>query len=116
LRKKSAQPFVTAQYTQILQCPSAASEHQDQRQDMNRRAVARRAAGRRQFTVDQVANPETVQIFAEQRQPALRGQRFVRPRQLERQLASPPCAVNDSSVPASWNDNTVCEDPTAPSR
>ena len=61
---------------------------------MNRRAVARRAAGRRQFTVNQVANPETVQIFAEQRQPAL----------------------NDSSVPANWNDNTVCEDPTAPSR
>ena len=85
LRKKSAQPFVTAQYTQILQCPSAASEHQDQRQDMKRRAVARRAAGRRQFTVDQAANPETVQIFAEQRQPALRGQRFLRPRQLERQ-------------------------------
>ena len=29
LRKKSAQPFVTPQYTQILQCPSAASEHQE---------------------------------------------------------------------------------------
>ena len=55
LRKKSGQPFVTTQYRQILQCPPPASEHRDQRQDMNRRAVARRAAGRRQFTVDQRA-------------------------------------------------------------
>jgi hypothetical protein len=56
---------------------------------MNRGAVARRAAGRRQFTVNKVANPETVQIFAKQRRPALRGQRFVRPRQLERQQRRP---------------------------
>ena len=53
------------------------------------------------------------------RAPAVHGRSGRQPQTAARyspNSASPPCAVNDSSVPASWNDNTVCEDPTAPSR
>jgi hypothetical protein len=98
--KKMTQPFVTAQNTQILQCLSAASEHQDERQDMSRRAIARRAAGRRQFMIHQAANAESVQKFAKQRQPALGGQRFVRPSQIERQhrLRRPHCTLQVSGL------------------
>jgi hypothetical protein len=82
--KKRAQPFVVTQNPQVLQRPPAAGQHQNQRQDMSRRVVTRHAAGAGQFMIDQAANAHCSNIFANQRQPAMRGQCFVRRRQLER--------------------------------
>ena len=93
---KRTQPFVVAQNAQVLQRPSAASEHQNQRQDVSRWLISRGTAGTGQFMIDQVANAHRSQIFAKQRQPA--------------------CAVSNSSVAASLNGKTVCNDPIAPSR
>lgn len=81
--KKVAKPQVAAQYPQIFQTSPAAREHQNQRQDVSRRGVPRRAAGTRQFMADQGANAHSAQIFAEQRQPALRRQCFFSRRQFE---------------------------------
>lgn len=72
--KQSAQPGVLAQDAQILQRPTAAREHQNLRYNMNRRGVSRRAAGTGQFVVDQAGNAHRPQIFAKQRQSAMRGQ------------------------------------------
>ncbi len=72
--KKRAQPLIVAQYAQIFQRPSAAAKHQNQRQDMSRRVVSRRAAGTGQFMVDQAANAHGAPIFAKQHHPAMRGQ------------------------------------------
>ena len=83
--KKRAQSFILAQYPQIFQRPAAAGEHQKQRQDMRRRAIAHGAPRARQFMVNQTAYPHRLQIFAKQRQPTLRRHDFLRRRKLERQ-------------------------------
>jgi hypothetical protein len=72
--KKRAQPYVATQHPQILQRPPAASQHQNQRQDMSRRAVSRSAAGTGQLMVNQLANAHRAQIFSIKRQSAMRRQ------------------------------------------
>jgi hypothetical protein len=72
--KKRTQPFIATQHAQIFQRPSAARKHQNQRQDMNRRAVSHSAARAGQFMIEQAANAHRSQIFAIERQPALRRQ------------------------------------------
>ena len=72
--KKRAQPYVATQHPQILQRPPAASQHQNQRQDISRRAVSRSAAGTGQLMVNQLANAHRAQIFSIKRQSAMRRQ------------------------------------------
>jgi hypothetical protein len=80
----SSQPFVVSRHPQVLERPSAAGQHQNLRQDMSGTVITRRAAGAGQLMIDQAANAHCSNIFANQRQPAMRGQCFVRRRQLER--------------------------------
>jgi hypothetical protein len=94
--KRCAHPFVVTQQPQVFQRPPAAGQHQNQRQDMSRRVVPRCAAGAGRFMIDQAANAHCSNIFANQRHP--------------------PCAVSASSVAASFNGNTVRNDPILPSR
>jgi len=71
--KKQTQPFVMAQNAQVFQRPSAAGEHQDERQDMSRRIIAGGAARTGQFKVDQATNAHRSQILAKQSQSPVRG-------------------------------------------
>jgi len=71
---KSAQSFVVPQNAQILQRPSTASEHENQRKNMSRGLVSRRAARTRQFMINHAGHAHRPQIFANKRQPAMRGQ------------------------------------------
>jgi len=92
----SSQPFVVTRHPQVLQRPSAAGQHQNQRQDMSGRIITRRTAGAGQFMIIRLQMP-----IARTYSPT---------------SANPPCAVSASSVAASLNGKKVCNDPISHSR